>query len=77
MTEEQKEKIRKEAKLLLDNFAKTIDKVKVSKKTKASVAGGFREERNSIKNDEKFRSIMFANAPNIEGDNIIAEKKSW
>jgi hypothetical protein len=75
--EVQKEKIKKEAKQLLDNFAKAIDKVSIKEMKEKKLVGGFREEGFGRKGNEDFRKIMFENAPSKEGDNIIVEKKKW
>ena len=73
------EQIRKEAKQLLDKFAKELDKVKISDKSEKKEVGGFREEGKSFgkSNDGEFRKAMFKNAPNTKDDCIVAEKKSW
>ncbi len=72
-----KEKIRKEAKTILDRFSKALEKVKVKKKPLKAELGGFREEGEGKICDPNFRKSMFENAPKTEGDFIIAEKKKW
>ena len=77
MDEAKKEQVRKEAKKILDNFSKALDKVKAKKKEAKAEAGGYREEGEGVKGSEDFRERMFSNAPKKEGDYIIAEKKQW
>ena len=77
ISEQEKEKIRKEARRILDNFSKALEKVKAEKKKKKKETGGFREEKEGMKGDEDFRRRMFENAPEHNENNIIAEKKRW
>lgn len=73
-----KEEIRKEAKEILDNFSKSLNKVKFKeKKGKSDGNSGMREEKEGMKGSEDFRMRMFDNSPEKEGDYIIAEKKNW
>jgi len=71
------ELIRKEAKQLLDNFAKSLDNVKVKPKKIPQETKGFREESIPEKPNKEFKNKMFANAPKTNGDFIISEKKKW
>jgi len=75
--EKQREKIRKEAKQIIDDFARALDKVKIKPGKEKKELGGFREEGAGRKSNSDFRKIMFENAPHKSGDSIIAEKKSW
>ena len=77
MNEQKREQIRKEAKLIIDNFSNALEKVKIKEKKEKLIVGGFREEGAGLKGNESFRKIMFKNAPNKNGDNIVAEKRSW
>jgi len=77
MDEKEREKIRLEAKEILEKFAKTLENVKLKEKKAKKEVGGFREEGQGEHGDKDFRKRMFANAPNKNEDNIIAEKKSW
>lgn len=77
MEEKQKEEIKKEAKKILDSFGKALEKVELKGKEFKKDEGGFRSEGNGVKADSEFRKIMFANAPKVEEECIIAEKKSW
>jgi hypothetical protein len=75
--EEKKEEVMKEAKQILEKFAKTLGKVKLKAKTEKKGVGGFREEGSGMKPDSDFRARMFENAPEKDEDCIIAEKKEW
>lgn len=77
VSENKKEEIRKEAKKILDDFAGSLEKVKFEEKDLKEDVGGFREETKAEKCDMGFREIMFENAPESDGDCIIAEKKNW
>ncbi|MEK6844598.1 MAG: hypothetical protein AABX83_04205 [Nanoarchaeota archaeon] len=77
ISEKEKEKIKLEAKKILDNFASSLEHVKVQRESVKKYAGGYRKEKNGEKCDEDFRISMFENAPSKEGDCIIAEKKKW
>jgi hypothetical protein len=71
------EKIRKEAKAILDRFALALEEVNVGEKKLKKEVGGFRKELGSEDRDDEFRKNLFENAPETEGDCLIAEKKKW
>ena len=77
ISEEQREKIKRESKQIIDNFAKSLENVKLRGKHEKKEIGGFREEGQGKKGNEDFRRIMFANAHNKDENNIIAETKKW
>jgi len=77
MDDKEREKIGKQARELLEKFGKALESVKLKEKKQEKKVGGFREEGSGNAGDREFRRIMFENAPAKEGDNIIAEKKSW
>lgn len=70
------EKIRKQAKAIMDEFIKALEKVEEEGK-----AGIERKETTRIpeesEKDEGFREKMFKNAPKKKRDYIVAERKSW
>ena len=72
-----REEVRKQAKEILDKFAKSLESVKFKEKKGKKELEGFREEAQGLKGDEDFRKRMFENAPNKNDDFIIAEKKKW
>ena len=77
IAEKQKEQIREQAKEILDSFARALEKVKVKEEKVKKAVGGYRKEGAGQECDNDFRDRMFANAPEKEGDCIIAEKKKW
>jgi hypothetical protein len=76
VSEEEKKKIQKEAKNLLDEFALKIKKIE-TKESHFENNSGFREEGNSWNTNPEFKDIIFLNAPFIEDDSIVAEKGEW
>lgn len=85
VTDNEKEKLRDEARKLLKNFSDRLEKVDLAneKEGKIKKESGMREEGNgNDENSEKskdFRKRIFNNVPEgrVEGNKIIAEKKSW
>ncbi len=77
INDKEKEKIRLRAKAILDDFAASLEKVEIKKEKIKKGVGGYRKEGVGQKYDKEFRETMFANAPEKEGDCIIAEKKKW
>ena len=72
------EEINKQAKKLMEKFAKSLSKVKTGKiKNEEFKEGGFREEKEPLKTDSDFRKRMFENAKNKDINFIYAEKKKW
>lgn len=70
--------IQKQAKQILDSFAKSLEKVKISPKFSPQKTGGFREENPAPEPaNEEFKKRTFSNAPETDGDFLIAEKKKW
>ena len=74
--EAQKEAIRKEARLILEGFAKTLEKASASTSQDKAISSG-RKEGQGKGCEEDFRRRMFANAPKKNEDCIIAEKGAW
>ena len=79
VNEKEKEDIKKEAKGILDNFAKALEKVEKQKQEKALVErdNQTRKEENHIKCDPAFRKVFFKNVPEKDGDWVKAEKGAW
>lgn len=70
-------KIREQAKAIMDEFIKALDKA-------GNLGGEAGLERQEMVRDAKpgvqdkeFRERMLKNAPKKDGDHIIAERKSW
>ncbi|MBI2143359.1 hypothetical protein HYU20_03385 [Candidatus Woesearchaeota archaeon] len=72
-----RERIRKQAKAVMDEFVKALDKIGVV----SGEVGIERDEQTraakATKQDSIFRERMLGNAPKKDGSHIIAEKKSW
>lgn len=78
LNEEEKSRIREQAKKMLDSFSGKISKVQVSEDEPVIERKEFeRGEKNGENCDISFKKIMFENAPHKNKDFIIAEKKSW
>jgi len=77
MNEKEKQRIEKEAKAMLEKFAKALDKVEL-KEIKAERDGeSYRKEGLGEESEEDFRKRMFENAPHKDDNCIIAEKVKW
>ena len=77
MDEKEQEKIREEAKELLKKFAKSLEKVDIGKAEESKEQSGMRKEGEGEETDDNFKSRVFKNAPETEGDFVVAEKKKW
>ena len=78
VSESEKEDIKREAKEIMDRFSKKLSKIK--EKIPEPIIE--REEFERVENegnecDDDFRKRMFENAPNKNGDFVLAEKKKW
>ena len=71
-------KIRKQAKQILDKFARALDKVK-DKDVDSYIDGGEfeRKEGPGKESVEGFKQRFLKNAPEYNDDFIIAEKGDW
>ena len=70
------EKIRKQAKQIMDEFMKALEKVK----DEELIYGLEREEstrKPRAPDEEGFRERMFKNAVKKKGDHMVAERKGW
>ncbi len=78
ISEDEKERIRRDAKKIIDSFSEKISKIKVPDEEPIVKRKEFeRIEGNGEECDNDFKKIMFENAPNKSGDFILAEKKKW
>lgn len=71
------EKIKKQAKAIMDEFARALDKAGGT-----SGEAGFEREQTTRAGqistpDKDFRERMLKNAPKKDSSHVIAEKKSW
>lgn len=71
------EEIRKQAKRIMDDFAKALDRAGVKEKTVFVERKEDRREAKEEKCDEEFRKIMLENAPETKDDFIVAERGEW
>jgi hypothetical protein len=76
VSEKEKERIQKDSKKLLNEFAAKLSKIKAPERYFKNNTGT-REEGKGWKTDPEFKSTIFANAPFVEDDSIIAEKGAW
>lgn len=76
LSEKEKEAIRANARELLQRFALTLERVKETP-TSSHTGGALRVEGTGRVCDDTFRQSMFANAPNVTKDCIVAEKAAW
>ena len=76
VSKEEKEKIRKESKKLLNEFASKLSKIKAPEGHFEN-ASGTRDEDNGWDTNPDFKDLTLLNAPFVEDDSIVAEKGSW
>ena len=76
LDEKEREKIKKNSKKLLNEFASKLTKIKSTEKHFENNSGT-RDEGNGWETDKDFRDLMFLNAPFIEDNHLVAEKGSW
>jgi len=78
VSDKEKGEIEKQAKNILDSFARELEKIP---QLKESFVERKEFERNETakeeKTDDDFRKIMLENAPDKNSDCIIAEKGDW
>lgn len=73
-----REQVRKQAKDIMDKFARTLDSVKDKVEDSFIEREQDRRQEGVEKvTDFHFRKIMFENAPNKNRDFILGEKKKW
>ncbi len=78
VSEKEKESIKKEAKSIMDNFAKALSKVEKEKAIGEVIRKEqTRKEKSPVKTDSDFRKVLFSNAPEKDEDFIRAEKGKW
>ncbi len=70
------EKIRKEAKQIMDDFMSALDKVEEVKEEFGNKRDSSMREPKECKYKD-FKTKILANAPKKEDDCILAEKKKW
>ncbi len=76
VSEQEKQEIKKQAKYLMDNFGKKLEKIKI-KEEYFEDGEGLREECKGWNTDRDFRDALFCNAPFVEDEQLVAEKGEW
>ena len=75
---QEKEAIKKEAKLILDKFSKSLEKVEKEIKEAKGVQRDIQaREETKAYSEKEFKRLFLKNAPIIEDDFVIAEKGAW
>jgi len=72
-----RKEIEKQAKKIMDSFARALDKSGVKEKTIFVERNEDRRVAKDEKGDSDFRKIMFENAPLKKGDFLMGEKGGW
>jgi len=72
-----KEEIKKQAKRIMDSFARALDKVKVEETRVERDEDRRQEGDGCVEADSDFKKIMFKNAPKTKDDCIEAERGEW
>lgn len=76
LSEEEREKIKKQAKEIMENFAHAIKDFPEMEVNLLQREEQIRQEENT-ECDDVFKKIFFKNAPSSEKNFIVAEKKRW
>lgn len=77
-----KSEIQKQAKEILDKFAKALEKVKTEKKEdfyvkREEFERGEESSKKKAGNCEDFKPALLENAPRKNEDFVVAEKRGW
>ena len=75
-SDKEKKDIEEDAKKILDKFSKALQDIR-SEELEVIRGDGVRTEGEGEEYNKDFRKIMLENAPEKEGDFLLAEKKSW
>lgn len=77
LSDAEKKEIEKKAKGIMEDFAKTLEKLPARKEGIVERVDFEREEKEPWRVDSDFRMIMLENAPKKQDDCIVAEKGAW
>lgn len=77
ISQEERQKIEREAREILDSFGKQLDMFSEIKDINKETFISYRKEDKPKDCDEDFRERMFKNAHSKNRDCIIAEKAKW
>ena len=75
--EKKQVEIKREAKAILDKFAKALSKIKEVPESFVEREEDRRQEKEGNEPDSDFQKIFFENAPSTKGDCIQAERGKW
>lgn len=76
VSENEREAIKKQARSIIESFAKELEKITIKEKL-VERAEDRREEKEEKEESSNFKKIMIANSEKNDGDCIIAEKGKW
>ena len=71
------EKIKIEAKEIMDNFMKALLDIEVEEEFELLRENCYREQKEGKNCDEHFRQAFLSNAPKTNGNAILANKGAW
>ncbi|MFH0831263.1 MAG: hypothetical protein V1886_00115 [archaeon] len=78
VSSEEQEKIKKEAKEIMDSFSKALEKAEAEMPEEHIVRRAQQSRKEGRgKIDRDFRKLFFENAPSKSGDYIKAERGKW
>ena len=77
MGNKREEQVKKQAKQILEKFAKALEKVKHVPEEQIEREQDRRKEGEGQQPNEQFRKIFFENAPQTKDKCIQAEKGAW
>ncbi len=77
VSEEEKEKIKEQAKRIIEDFSKKLSRIEKEAKEPLIERKECERQEGKGKEDSFSRKTMFKNAPNKNDDFIIAEKGEW
>ena len=71
------EKVKEEAKEIMDNFMNALCDIEVEEEFNLKRDTSYRDEKTPSKSDEDFRQRFLNNAPKISGSAVLANKGEW
>lgn len=71
------EKIKIEAKEIMDNFMNSLSDIEVEEEFELLRENCYREELGIKESDEDFKQRFLSNAPKTNGNAILANKGAW
>ena len=77
ISEKEREEIRKQAKGIIENFSKELDKAKGKFEENFTEIGDGQRDEGKVECNKINRKTFFENAPEKNENSIIAETKKW